>query len=175
MKTILEKIKNLNYYDGLQKVKDVLQDIFSNLTQLETNSTMLGEVIRVNTDQTSGSLIVGQVYSITTVNSGDDFTNVGRINNNAFVATQSIPNSWTNGSVVTKNERVLRVDFNDLDENYTSKTIIGSTGVATCQLTITNSKFFDPFKVFTSNITSTIINPNTILLSMGRFKLEVYN
>jgi hypothetical protein len=55
---------------------------------------------------TSGELTIGVTYYIVDPVAGDDFTNVGAPNNNngtAFVATGTIPNSWTNGTELNYN------------------------------------------------------------------------
>lgn len=55
--------------------------------------------------QTSGKLIVGGNYTITTFVSGDHFDNVGGTDNSGstFTATGTTPSDWTNGSLVTRN------------------------------------------------------------------------
>lgn len=52
--------------------------------------------------QTSGSLFSGSRYKIVTYAAGDDFTNVGGVNQtgSVFGATGTTPTTWTNGSVV---------------------------------------------------------------------------
>lgn len=55
------------------------------------------------TPQTSGTLVAGQRYYISTYESGDDFTNVGASSNAAgvsFVATGEAPTVWTFGSAL---------------------------------------------------------------------------
>lgn len=56
---------------------------------------------------TSGTLVVGETYTLTTFAAGDDFTNVadvqsGTINTNGcvFIATGTTPTDWTNGSTL---------------------------------------------------------------------------
>ena len=47
------------------------------------------------------SLIVGEEYLIETLAAGDDFSNVGYVNDGEiFIATGSTPTAWTNGTVV---------------------------------------------------------------------------
>ena len=55
--------------------------------------------------QTAGKLVVGGNYTITTFESGDNFTNVGGSNSSSstFTATGTTPTTWTNGSLVTRN------------------------------------------------------------------------
>ena len=53
------------------------------------------------TTLTSGTLVVGMRYTITTMESGDDFTNVGAAANESdvvFIATGTTPAVWTEGS-----------------------------------------------------------------------------
>ena len=54
--------------------------------------------------QTSGVLVVGETYKITTYNAGDDFVNVGGANvvNTVFTATGTTPTVYTNSSVLQK-------------------------------------------------------------------------
>jgi hypothetical protein len=54
------------------------------------------------TTLTSGTLIVGQNYTMLDYKSPDDFTNVGGVNEDgvSFVASATTPNNWTNGSIL---------------------------------------------------------------------------
>lgn len=59
----------------------------------------------VPTTATSGSLIVGQRYTITTFVTSDNFTNVGAGSNASgvtFIATGTTPTNWANGSTLTQ-------------------------------------------------------------------------
>jgi len=58
---------------------------------------------------TSGALIVGNKYTLTTFVAGDDFTNVasivsGTVNVSGcvFIASETTPTTWTEGSTITK-------------------------------------------------------------------------
>ena len=54
---------------------------------------------------TTGALVVGKRYTLTTFVAGDDFTNVGAASNESgvsFTATGTAPTTWTNGSTVTQ-------------------------------------------------------------------------
>jgi hypothetical protein len=56
---------------------------------------------QATTSSVSGSLIVGELYRIDVVESGDDFSNVGLVNPvQEFVATGTTPTSWANGTEV---------------------------------------------------------------------------
>ena len=175
--TTLQKINALQYYDGLKAVKDVLKSIFSSITSLETNSAIVGQVTLVPTTLTSGTLEVGTPYIINTLNVGDDFSNVGYTQNNRyFIATGTTPTSWANGTTANGRNKTLRVDFNDVDINYTSKMVVfGASFSNELQFTITNGKFINPLKVFSTNVNVTVIDSNNIIIPSGRFKIEVYN
>lgn len=56
-----------------------------------------------NKSLTSGTLIVGQVYTIQTYVAGDDFANVGGDNTSGdlFIATGTTPTNWSNGSTLS--------------------------------------------------------------------------
>ena len=61
-------------------------------------------VYRNAISQTSGLLVIGRQYIITTYNPGDDFTNVGAASNasgTVFTATGTTPTTWTHGSTIT--------------------------------------------------------------------------
>lgn len=63
-----------------------------------------------NTGATSGSLVVGYRYIITTFVAGDNFTNVGAASNATgvvFVATGTTPTTWANGSTLTRQGSTL--------------------------------------------------------------------
>lgn len=69
--------------------------------------TQTGSLTATTVDDFLGSLIIGELYEITTYNSGDDFSNVadvvsGVINQTGciFVATGGTPLDWTNGSTL---------------------------------------------------------------------------
>lgn len=67
-----------------------------------------------NTIQTSGSLIIGKRYLISTYADGDSFTNVGTASNASgveFVATGTTPTTWTNGSALYRIGCVLDLDM----------------------------------------------------------------
>jgi len=57
----------------------------------------------IPTYSTSGLLVIGQIYTITDFQPGDDFTNVGAVSNatgQTFIATGTTPTTWTNFSTV---------------------------------------------------------------------------
>jgi hypothetical protein len=75
-----------------------------------TNQSFIGSCTSVtdnasSSSQTSGTLTVGVHYQITNYQTGDDFTNVGgaNVSGSSFVATDTTPTVWTNGSAVAGN------------------------------------------------------------------------
>ena len=59
---------------------------------------------KAGSTQTSGVLVVGKQYTVTTYVAGDDFTNVGAASNASgvtFAATGTTPTAWANGSTLT--------------------------------------------------------------------------
>lgn len=69
---------------------------------------------------TSGTLIVGAKYIITSFVAGDDFTNVGaaaNINGTEFIATGDTPANWSNSSTIDSfGEPVAQVLYNTIGE-----------------------------------------------------------
>jgi hypothetical protein len=66
---------------------------------------------------TSGTLLVGMYYTITTFVGGDNFSNVGAVNNatgQVFIATGTTPTNWTNGSTLTSWNVNATLDLDDL-------------------------------------------------------------
>jgi len=60
---------------------------------------------------TSGSLVVGKRYVITTYAASDDFTNVGAASNATgvvFKATGTTPTTWSNGSTVSEEDATYK-------------------------------------------------------------------
>jgi len=78
------------------------------------------------TAQTSGTLVAGNTYKITTFVTGDDFSNLGGTNvtGNVFVATGTTPTNWTHAStliqvLVTKGNQYIISTFVSGD-NFTN-------------------------------------------------------
>lgn len=64
--------------------------------------------------QTSGSLVVGRVYTISSFVPGDDFTNVGAPSNATgviFTSTGTTPTSWTNSSTLIYDDGTEVINF----------------------------------------------------------------
>lgn len=99
------------------------------------------------TEAASGSLIVGEMYSIAGYQDGDDFTNVGGVNEagSTFLATGTTPAVWSNESLLAHYPKpVATVLENDLGGDVSfapnpanaSKTMILSDGLFTVGKTI---------------------------------------
>lgn len=72
--------------------------------QIVIASPKFDATVAVGGTQTSGTLVIGRVYEITTYVATDDFTNVGAGSNAtgvAFIATGTTPTDYTNGSTLT--------------------------------------------------------------------------
>lgn len=75
----------------------------------------------LTTTASNGSLLLQNAYTITTYAAGDDFTNVGALNNNqgaVFIATGNTPTNWTHGSVLTFFNDAATLDLDDLMVKY---------------------------------------------------------
>ena len=174
-KTVLQKINSLEYFDGLRAVKDILRNIFSSITSLETNSVLLYKREGNNEALTSGLLTVGKRYLIYTLQLGDDFSNVGYIlDTPSFIATGTTPLVWTNSTSVQYQNLTYSEIFNDtgavlsIDENATNGTRL--------KLTSTNNIFSNDKYFFTGEGTNLIYQDvNTVYLPQGKGKLEIYN
>lgn len=74
------------------------------------------EVTSLATQATTGVLVVGQSYTITLYNAGDDFTNVGATSNAlnvSFIATGTTPTTWTHASELTYFETLTSTNSED--------------------------------------------------------------
>jgi hypothetical protein len=83
------------------------------------------------TTATSGSLIVGVRYRITTYNASDDFTNVGAASNATgveFIATGTTPTTWTASSVLTNLGLVGAWDYSHLTPSSLSAPALPDVG-----------------------------------------------
>ena len=65
-------------------------------------------------EQTSGVLVVDTYYRLVTFETGDDFTNVGGVNQtgSVFKATGTTPTTWTNASIIVEPAVSLLDSFN---------------------------------------------------------------
>lgn len=81
------------------------------------------KVLRVNITtlddtQTDGNLIVGKKYYIEELASGDDFSNVGYVEDGEiFIATGTTPEIWENGTVVEITGYDINIMENTIDED----------------------------------------------------------
>ena len=127
--TTLQKIENIQYFDGLKSLKVVLEEFFSSITTLETNSVIVGYSSRESVTIESGSLLIGKEYVIAQQESGDNFSNVGYVSNGVpFIATGTTPTTWTNGTQVEYYTGDIVVIYNDIDNSLqvTTEVVDGS-------------------------------------------------
>lgn len=181
-RTLLEKIKGLQYFRGLQDLRNILVEFLSTVTALETNSVIVGK-IRLNAEVASigTPFIPGKVYRVITLEPGDDFSNIGYVADDVlFIATGATPTSWTASDVVFEDFEIVP-HFNDIDVNLT--TDIQKIGAGNTQyfLKITNNKFIEN-KIYTSGLgdnlpidNNTIEVVSTLTTDFTYFKIEVYN
>jgi hypothetical protein len=135
---------------------------------------------------TSGSLIIGNEYYITTYQSGDDFINVGALANvsgETFIATGTTPTDWSNGS------SLVNVTLSSPEITIQGTNTLGAitidwgvpTGGSITSFIKSNSLFTeDKTLIFTNGATATYIDDSTIKIVVGignyisSFKIEVY-
>lgn len=177
--TTLQKIKNLTYFDGLKKIKTILEEFFSSITALETNSVIVGYSNRESVLISSGLLVVGTEYVIAQVEPGDDFSNVGYVSDGVpFIATGTTPTAWTNNTQVQYYIGDIVIIYNDVDSNLEITTEVESGVYTNTKFSITNGKFLQnkTYPNFETAL-STLIDNNTIVFDKieGYFKIEVYN
>lgn len=86
------------------------------------------------TTQTSGTLIPGNKYTVTTFVSGDNFSNVGGTNTTGtnFIATGTTPTTWSHGSTLTLNATAYYLQTWEDDHNPVYPTVtLNYKGLAT--------------------------------------------
>ena len=177
--TTLQKIKNLQYFDGLKNLKIVLEEFFSSITALETNSVIVGYSNRQVSTAQSGLLVVGREYVIAQQEGGDNFSNVGYVADGIpFIATGTTPTSWANDTQVKYYTWDIVIIYNDVDSNLQVTTEAEAGDYTDTKFLITNGKFLQN-KTYPNYETAlaTIVDSNTITFDKvkGYFKIEVYN
>jgi hypothetical protein len=106
-------------------------------SSIVTDFTILNQVIST----TSGLLVVGKTYIINTLQSGDDFTNVGYVSDGVdFVATGTTPTNWTNETeVINKTDSQSGVILlSDTDAVLKVEQYVPNTSTVTGTITWTN-------------------------------------
>jgi hypothetical protein len=177
--SLLDRIKGLQYFRGLQDLRNILIEFLSTVTALETNSVIVGYSTRENIDVTSGTLVVGKEYIVGQQEPGDNFSNVGYVSDGVpFVATGTTPTTWTNNSTVSYYTGDIVVIYNDLDPSLVITTGAVNGQFGKTSFVITNDKFLQAktYPVFETAL-ATVVNDNTIEFDKvgGYFKIEVYN
>lgn len=177
--TILEKIRNLTYFDGLRQLRLILEEFFSTVTALIISNSLVGRIIQYKGEAISeGTLQIGETYRIEELQLGDDFSNVGYVSDGVpFIATNTTPTTWTNGTAVATENTIYEIIFNDVDENVIVTNDPNSQDV---NIIITN-ELFNVNKTF-PNIPAgssvRVVDTNTIYFNKQNtpryFKIEVY-
>lgn len=122
--TIDEMDGNFDYLEGLSGGSE------------EKYSQIIFEITPLVLDYGIETFTTGELYQIPTVESGDDFTNIGYIDREPFIATGTTPTSFTNGTTVlrlskelvytiyknTLTDFQLSREFDNFDEIYLSFT-----------------------------------------------------
>lgn len=138
-----------------------------------------------STSQTSGVLIVGRLYKITTFTTGDNFLNVGAASNAvnvSFVATGTTPTAWVSSTLVHYPAPVATVLFNDLGGVATlaqnianpALTDISSTGLFTVGKTVFNANNSPIGLREAIAINSIKINGNWVGVVDGWMEIQTY-
>ena len=116
---------------------------------------------------TSGALIVGQSYVITTFVAGDDFTNVGAASNASgvvFTATGTTPTTWTNASTVNHNAVVFDSTVNP---SWTADTLNATDAYWGVIYNFTNATKFVVGFVELGGPVNMVVSPYTLTWSAG--------
>ena len=133
---------------------------------------------------TSGALVVGQTYRISTFNAGDDFTNVGASSNTEgeiFEATGTTPTTWTNSSVLIKPAVIESNFFNcyvqgNGAESYRYKDAFNSKFLnIDLRPSSTSVEKYKRVRRFADLTYSEIYNENTNLNGLNEFHLAKAN
>lgn len=125
------------------------------MTRVGSTDTFRGVKIW-NGQYSSGSLVVGTIYVISTYNSSDDFTNVGASANQAgvtFTATGTTPTSWAAGSVLTTSGEQTNQAVSTLSTNTSTFAFNASTQQKMAQPIVLSTKTL--LKQITLNLTKT--------------------
>lgn len=158
LKQSIDKLTKERFFDLPKALKDIL-----NRFKLVAGKVKKCKV-KVTTDLlTSGQLVKGNLYQISTVESGDNFSNVGYVSGSlVFKATGTTPTSWSNGT------EVLEYTLEVVTIQDTFDTPIKADIVKNGILTFTANKEFNIEKTYlTDTFTSTgvgvtIVDSSTI-------------
>lgn len=190
--TLTDRIRGLNYFDGLRSLKTILLEFLATVTSLETNSVVVGKVTaniiahgaQVGGGQLDGTELdftIGDKYVIRYLEPGDDYSNVGFISlNTPFIATATTATMASRNSVIFKIKSDLFIIFNDVDVNFT---LVYDELVNKYKFNITNNKFLldKTYPLISKAVLVRADNNNLYIESDLEenddvyFKIEIYN
>lgn len=107
-----------------------IEEMDGNFTYLEglsggsaPYSQIIFEVSELVIEYGSSDFIIGELYQIPFVESGDNFTNIGYVDREPFIATGITPSSFTNGTTVLHLSKNVTYTIykNDLEDFQISK------------------------------------------------------
>jgi hypothetical protein len=160
------------------RLPEYLSETNQEVLALQVSNTMVG-YINFNTDEINQgtSFIIGKKYNVSNTETGDDFSNIGWIEDGTdFIATNTTPNNWTNSSEVIYLEEQFEIIYNDIDSNVS----LQRTSQTMANLNITNGGFVQGKTYPTSSFNSSLVtNSNQVSFNMNTgtvsfFKIEVY-
>lgn len=182
-KSILEEILNLRWYNNVAQSKEILKRLMSSLTSLEINRTLVGHLNFPAPTQVDlgNSFVVGNVYSAL-VASGDDFSNIGYVEDNTpFRATGTTPLVWEDeesSAIYFKEESTIL--FNDVSPVISIK--YNMPDISKFEIKINNNGFVadKTYLNFNDIVGVSLVDTNTITIPLSSgvvnfFKVEVYN
>lgn len=181
--TELDKLNRLlpKPFNGFQwfRLPEYLSQANQEIERLKIVNNLVGRIIQYDGEQiTSGTLEVGEQYTITELLAGDDFSNVGYVSDGvSFTATGTTPNTWTNNTTVTADNCIFKIIYNDIDENVT---ITNSTSEQDTYITITNGAFNidKTFPNIPAGSNVRVEDSNTVYFNKQNtpryFKIEIY-
>lgn len=91
--------------NNMMKLKYIGVDWESGKRKYIISENAINETYLIGETQTSGTLVVGELYEISDYKTGDSFANVGATTTyirKLFIATGTTPTTWTNGSELTR-------------------------------------------------------------------------
>lgn len=103
------------------RLPEYLEETNEEVDSLQISNTLVGRIIRYkNEEVNSGELIIGEEYIIEQLEFGDDFSNVGYVEDGTpFIATGTTPNDWSSFTTVRNTNVIFTEIYNDLDPNFT--------------------------------------------------------
>lgn len=166
----LPKFKN-----SWSRLPEYVASVNEEVEALQVQKSLIASTV-IDTEQlTSGTFIIGDFYTVTNLQEGDDFSNTGYLESNtSFKATETTPINWSNGSAVTHYIITKNIIYNDIDP-LLEMSIVNNQGSLNIKIVVTNNMFIES-KLFVINNDYVIINDNEILIPLDnkKFKIEIY-